>query len=165
MRFLYFLIVSAFFIVSCDESANDEIYNENNTNVSAGVVYNIDEKPINGLYRVYYPDGNIKMEIQSKNGKPNGIGKFYTAEGSLYMQGAFSDGQSDGVFYNYYPNGQVHNEMNYVKGVKDGVQKSYDESGKLEAEVVFENGSAKSGYVIINNEKAEFTPEELAELN
>lgn len=165
MKFWHFLIVSIFFIVSCDESANDEIYNENNTNASSGVVYDIDEKPINGLYRVYYPDGNIKMEIQSKDGKPNGVGKFYTPEGILYMQGMFTDGQADGAFYNYYPNGQIHNEMNYEKGVKAGSQKSYDENGKLTIEVLFEKGVATSGYMIIKGEKSEFGADELEELN
>ena len=165
MKFLHFLIISAFFVVSCDESANDEIYNENNTNVSSGVVYNIDEKPINGLYRVYYPDGNIKMEIQSKDGKPNGMGKFYTEDGVLYMQGVFTDGQADGVFYNYYPKGHVHNEMNYEKGIKNGTQKTYDKKGNLIVEVLFEKGSAKNGYMVINGEKTDFSPDELAELN
>lgn len=165
MRFSSILVLLIFFIGSCDKNADDEIYNENNTNVSSGIVYNINEKPINGLYRVYYPDGNVKMEIQSKEGKPNGMGRFYTQDGVLYMQGSFIDGQADGVFYNYYPSGGIHNEMNYEKGIKNGVQKSYDEDAQLITEVQFENGVAVSGYIIIDDKKSEFTAEELKELD
>ena len=60
------LLSSFFFILGCDDGIKDEIYNENNTTVSGGVVYDTDEQPINGLYRVYYPNGIVKMEIQSK---------------------------------------------------------------------------------------------------
>lgn len=156
--------ICLFLLVACDESGKDEVYNENNTNVSGGVVYNIDEEPINGIYKVYYPDGNVKMEMQSKGGKPDGVGKFYTPEGNLSLQGNFVDGQPDGVFYNYYPSGQVHNEINYAKGVKNGIQKIYDKEGSLQAEVIFENGEPTSGYALINGEKTDFSAEELAEM-
>lgn len=164
MKFLSFLVCCVLMLSSCDESGSGEIYNENNTNISGGVVYNIDEEPINGLYRVYYSDGNIKMEVQSKSGKPYGIGKFYTPDGNLSFQGNLTDGQPDGAFYNYYPSGQVHNEMYYTKGVKDGTQKVYDEDGELQAEIVFENGEPIRGYALVKGEKVDFSAEELAEM-
>lgn len=164
MKILPFLICFTLFLSSCDESGSGEIYNENNTNVSGGIVYNIEDEPINGLYRVYYPDGNIKMEVQSKGGKPNGAGKFYTPEGNLSFQGNFADGHPEGAFFNYYPDGLVHNEMNYNDGVKNGPQKVYDEEGNLSAEVVFEKGVPVSGYVLIKGEKQNFTEDELGNL-
>ena len=54
--------------------------------------------------------------------------------------------------------------MNYADGVKKGSQKSYDKDGKLMVEVIFEDGKPVSGYAIINDEKKEFSDEELAEL-
>lgn len=164
MKFLPLLVCSVLLLSSCDESGNGEIYNENNTNVSGGIVYNIDEEPINGLYRVYYSDGNIKMEMQSRGGKPDGMGKFYTPEGNLSFQGNIVGGYPEGVFYNYYPDGQVHNEMNYTKGVKDGAQKVYSEDGKLQAEIIFENGEPVSGFALVNGEKVDFDAEELSEM-
>lgn len=164
MRFVLLLCGIVCFISACEEAEKNEIYNENNTSVSGGIVYNIDEKPINGLYKIYYPDGNIKMEMQSKDGKPDGLGKFYTEDGKIYFQGYYSQGVQNGVFYQYYPNGQVHNELNYVNGVKDGEQKMYDEDGNLSAIVTFENGEPASGYTIIKDEKKPFSAEELSEL-
>lgn len=163
MKFLS-LLVACLLITSCDETGKDEIYNENNTNVSGGVVYNIDDEPINGLYKVYYADGNLKMEVQSKAGKPDGIGKFYSEDGTLYFQGNFSNGLPDGTFYNYYPDGQIHNELNYVNGIKSGLQKVYDEKGNLVVEVVLENGEPTSGYAVVKDKKVSLTPEELTEL-
>ena len=164
MKILPLLIGCVLLVSSCDENGKDEIYNENNTSVSGGIVYNIEEKPIDGIYKVYYPDGEVKMEVQSKNGKPNGEGKFYTEDGMLSFQGNFADGKPDGVFYNYYPDGQIHNEMNYKNGIKDGSQKVYDEKGNLIAEVVFENGEPISGYTIIKDEKTALQADELTEL-
>jgi antitoxin component YwqK of YwqJK toxin-antitoxin module len=163
MKFLP-LWVACLLLVSCDDAGKDEIYNENNTNVSGGVVYNIDDQPINGLYRVYYSDGEIKMEVQSKNGKPDGIGKFYNEEGDLLYLGNFSAGLPNGAFYNYYDNEQVHNEMNYVNGLKDGAQRVFDEEGNLLVEVIFKNGQPVSGYAIVNDEKVPLSEDELSEL-
>lgn len=164
MRFVLLLFCLICAVSACEEDIQNEIYNENNTAVLGGVVYNIDEKPINGLYKIYYSDGNVKMEVQSKDGKPEGNAKFYDKDGSLYAQGNFSEGKPEGVFYYYYSNGEVHNELNYVKGIKDGKQKLYDENGILSAVVVFSNGEPVSGYTLIKEKKTPFTAEELSEL-
>lgn len=164
MRFAILTISLLFILTACKETKKNEIYNENNTTVKNGVVYNIDEKPIEGLYRTYHSTGNIKMEVYSKNGKPNGHGKFYDEDGNLLYEGTFEDGQPVGTVYNYYRNGKVHNEHNYAEGVMHGVQQTFKENGELHIEVVFEKGKALSGYMIINDEKVYFTPEELSKL-
>ena len=61
-------IIAIGLLCACGESDKDEIYNENNTNVVDGIVYDINEKPINGIYKIYYPNGNVKMEVRSKSG-------------------------------------------------------------------------------------------------
>lgn len=164
MRVLPLLLIWGVLLGSCDDKVREEIYNENNTSVSGGVVYSIEDKPIDGLYKIYYSDGTVKMEVQSKNGVPNGVGKFYTAEGLLNFQGNFANGRLHGAFYNYYPDGLVHNEMNYEHGELHGVQRSYDDEGNLTIEIVYENGKPVSGFTMIKDEKSELTAEELAEL-
>ena len=160
--------ISALFVLlavtACEKSDQVLVYNENNTSVVNGVVYDMHEKPINGLYKIYYPNGVVRMEIESKNGLPNGAGKFYDEEGVLVNQTTFKDGVTDGVLYNYYPDGQVHNELIYVGGVLNGSQKTYDETGELIAEIVYENGKAVSGYTVVDDEKINLTEEELKQL-
>ena len=149
---------------ACGESDRSEIYNENNTSVINGVVYNINEKPISGLYKTYYSNGNTKMKIAAKNGKPHGIGKFYRKNGSLQYQAEFKDGVLDGIMYQFYISGTIHNEMHYEGGVCNGAQKTFDADGNQTAEVMYENGKPVSGYVILNDEKQELTAEELAQI-
>ena len=164
MRFAVLLMLAVGFISACKEQPKNEIYNENNTTVIDGVVYDIDEHPISGLYKTYYSNGNVKMEVYSKNGKPNGLGKFYSKEGYLTYEGTFNDGVPVGTMYQYYRNGKVHNEMNYANGVWHGVQQTFDKDGELSAEVIYEKGVPISGFVIIDGQTAEFTPEELAKI-
>lgn len=162
MRLAIIWAVAALILTACEESGRSEIYNENNTNVIDGIVYDINEEPINGLYKIYYPNGNVKMEVLSKDGKPHGEGRFYDENGNLQFKGIFKDGQIDGTVYNYFADGTVRNEMHYVDGVQDGKQYIYDENGDPAAELVFENGKAVSGYAYIGDKQVEFTQEELA---
>lgn len=164
MRIGCIITIMALIITSCNESDYSEIYNENNTNVIDGIVYNINDKPINGLYRTYYTNGNPKMEISSRNGLPNGIGKFYNEDGSLLYQGLFKNGKLDGMLYQYYPEGSVHNEMNYSQGIYEGSQKIYDIEGNQTAEIIYDSGKPVSGFVILNEDKIELTKDELEAL-
>lgn len=164
MRFLPPILFSVFLIISCDNSEKHEVYNENNTTVMNGVVYDINEKPINGLYKAYYPDGTVKMEVLSQNGLPEGLGKFYNEDGSLLFKGTFKQGKPNGFMVNYYPDGKIHNEINYQDGLLHGFQKIYDTKGNVIVDVTFDNGKAINGYSFINGEKIELTPEELSEL-
>ncbi|MBQ9035494.1 MAG: hypothetical protein IJ099_06010 [Alphaproteobacteria bacterium] len=162
MKIGYVFALSAILLASCGESERSEIYNENNTGVINGVVYNINEKPINGLYRTYYQNGNLRMEVYSKNGLPNGAGKFYDDSGNLLYQGTFADGLLEGTLYQYYPEGSVHNEMNYEKGILHGTQKVYNEESEQTVEILYDTGVPISGYVLLDGKKIELTADELA---
>ncbi len=161
MRFAILALSVLLMLSACKKQEKNEIYNENNTTVKNGVVYNIDETPINGLYRTYHSNGNVKMEVYSKNGLPNGQGKFYNEDGTLLYEGMFENGAPIGTIYHYYRNGKVHHEQNYVGGVLHGVQQTFDKKGEISVEIVFDKGKALSGYVVVNGEKIDFTPEEL----
>src|SRR5574344_414641 len=142
MKIFTLFVCCLLILGACKESDDQEIYNENNTNVVNGVVFDIDEKPINGLYKIYYPNGNVKMEVLSKEGIPNGEGKFYNEDGVLEFKGIWVDGKLDGKFFNYFGDGSIHNELNYTKGLQNGIQRTFDEDGNVIVEVIFENGKA-----------------------
>ena len=158
-------IALAGFLSACGESGTDEIYNENNTNVVEGIVYDINEKPINGTYKIYYPNGNVKMEVKSKNGKPDGLGRFYDEDGNIVFEGNFKNGLMNGKMLNFYPDGSIHNEINYTNGKPDGLYKTYNQDGTPVVEVLFENGTASKGYAIIQEHKIYLTPEDLQEIS
>lgn len=152
-------------IGSCKKNDRNEIYNENNTSVADGVVYDMDERPINGLYKTYFPNGNVKMAVYSRNGKPNGAGKFYNERGKLVYEGTFENGLPVGTLYQYYMNGNVHNEMHYTGGKLDGVQHIYDKNGDMTVEIMFNDGRAVSGFAMVNGQPNDFTAEELEKFN
>lgn len=158
-------IALAGFLSACGESGTDEIYNENNTNVVEGIVYDINEKPINGTYKIYYPNGNVKMEVKSKNGKPDGLGRFYDEDGNIVFEGNFKNGLMNGKMLNFYPDGSIHNEINYTNGKPDGLYKTYNQDGTPVVEVLFENGTASKGYAIIQEHKIDLTTEDLQEIS
>ncbi len=165
MRIALMIFCGILALNACKKTEKNEIYNENNTSVVDGVVYNIDEKPINGLYKTYFPNGNVKMEVYSQNGKPNGSGKFYNERGRLTYEGTFADGKPVGTMYQYYSSGKVHNEMHYTDGELDGEQRTYDKEGNLIVEIVFHNGKAVSGYAVVNGQETPFSEEELERFN
>lgn len=165
MKFRILSLALIGLLSACGESGSDEIYNENNTNVVDGVVYDINEKPINGIYKTYYPSGNVKMEVESQKGKPEGKGRFYDEDGNILYEGTFRDGKIDGKMLNFYPDGSVHNEVNYNKGVQTGISRTYNEDGSLAVETKFENGKAVSGYAMIQEHKIDLSPEDLQALS
>lgn len=129
--------------------------------VIEGVVYDIEENPISGIYRMYYPNGSVKMEVESKNGMPNGEGKFYDENDVLSAECNFSKGLLDGAMVRYYPDGKIHEKLNYKEGVLSGKQESYDEKGNVFMEIDYDNGHAVKGYVIIDGKQVDLTAEEL----
>ena len=166
MRLALIIFCGVLTLVSaCKKNEKNEIYNENNTSVNDGVVYDMDEKPINGLYKTYFPNGNVKMEVYSQDGRPNGTGKFYDERGKLAYEGTFADGVPAGTMYQYYKNGKVHNEMHYTDGKLDGAQFIYNKDGELTVEIIFKDGQAISGYALVNGEQKDFTAEELEKFN
>ena len=68
MKIRILVTVCTALLSACGESDRDEIYNENNTNVVNGVVYDINEKPINGIYKIYYANGKVKTESLKVSG-------------------------------------------------------------------------------------------------
>lgn len=156
--------IATLIVVGCNDDVRNEIYNENNTSIVDGVVLDVDDHPISGIYRTYYADGAVKMEMQSEGGKPDGYGKFYNADGVLAYSGYFKKGVLDGELYSYFDNGQVQNEMNYENGLRHGIQKIFDENGNLRVEVEYNHGIAVRGYAVVNGSQAEFSTEELAKL-
>ena len=164
MKHLFLFLAAVTLLSACDDAADVEIYNENNTTVKNGVVYDIDENPINGLYKIYYPNGNVRMEVDSKAGHPDGTGKFYGEDGVLMYSAHFENGVLNGVLLNYYADGHVHNELSYLNGKLEGEQKTFDEEGNLTVSAVFAHGKAVSGHTIVDGKKIELAEDELKAL-
>ena len=80
------------FFVSKYALALDE-YTMENTVLKDGIRYDLNNKPINGTVVVYYPSGELLLEMPYKNGRFHGIARGYMKEGPLYMELVYKNGK------------------------------------------------------------------------
>ena len=95
-----------------------------------------------GLWKRYWPDGNLRSEINYMKGRPEGPYKIYYAGGQLEEAGVWNDGKHSNLFKRYYANGRPKEELTYdQEGNRQGVQKYYHENGVLALEVGMDSGA------------------------
>ena len=71
--------------------------------------------------KIYYENGQLKLEVNYKDGKEEGLWKGYYDNSQLRMEGNYKDGKQEGLWKGYYDNGQLRSEGNYKDGKLDGV--------------------------------------------
>ena len=77
-------------------------------------------KVLDGPYKSYFENGNIKSEGQFVNNKSTGIWKYYYQNGRLRMQGQVGNGKNVGQWDYYYENGSMKMSGKLEQGKKDG---------------------------------------------
>lgn len=77
----------------------------------------------------YYPDGKIKLEGNTVNGKAHGTWKYYYENGFLWSEGKFRHGIRDGYSIVYYENGKKHLQGQYDEGKQVGWWSAWNEDG------------------------------------
>ena len=102
-------------------------------------------KPYNGPVFSLHENGQIKVEVNLKNGLPTGLFSRYYESGKKKFEGN-SDTLIDGEFLHnglhtfWYENGQKSSETNFKDGEKDGPYNSWYKNGQKEIERTFKNG-------------------------
>jgi len=87
-------------------------------------------KPFNGLYQMYWKNGNVCTEANVKDGYIDGLSKMYFENGNLNTVENYKDRKRNGDFKAYYENGNLYQEGYYRNGNLEGVFVIYDENGK-----------------------------------
>ena len=85
---------------------------------------------LDGVRKVYFPDGAIAEEAFYKNGSKEGIYKVYSSKGVVLEETTFKNNQYDGPAIFTDPNGTIASKGNFVDGQKKGVWEFYA-NGKL----------------------------------
>lgn len=102
-----------------DKIIKKQVYNEGKLNSEKG----------------YHENGTIKWESTGyKDGKLDGISRIYYDSGQLKMETNYKDGEKDGMEKGYQKNGKIIAELNYKKDCLHGTSKFYDKNGNLEHE-------------------------------
>lgn len=87
-----------------------------------------------GLYKQFYPSGELRMEGMNKDGRSEGVWSYYYETEELEAKGAFKDGLRDSIWLYYHKNGQVSATGSYLKGKKNGKWTYYYENGQKSSE-------------------------------
>ena len=66
-----------------------------------------------------------------KNGELEGFWKYYYKDGQLRNKVNYKNGKKDGLWETYYENGQLKTKGNYKEGIREVPMEYYDEDGKL----------------------------------
>ena len=123
-------------------SFEEELYFKNRVLVDSLVFnekeesYYYDYEPFNGIMIDYYSNNriDIKYEIKLKNGKRNGLCKWWYENGQLSNENNYKDGKKQGLCKWWYENGQLRSEGNHKDGKPDGLYKWWHENGQLKSE-------------------------------
>ena len=99
-----------------------------------------DNGQLDGIYREYYENGQLKLECTYKNGQLEGIAKEYYKNNQLSCEYNFRDGKLDGLCKEYYESGKIKEEYYCKDGKFEGTYKKYYTNGKEKSEYNYKNG-------------------------
>jgi antitoxin component YwqK of YwqJK toxin-antitoxin module len=101
------------------------------------------------IKKEYYPNGNLKLETETLNGKPHGTIKLFYENKNLkdltfYKTKITKNGDSipvkDGLHKSYNEAGQIILEGKYKNNKQDGLWNGYNDEGKLISQKSFNKG-------------------------
>jgi antitoxin component YwqK of YwqJK toxin-antitoxin module len=85
-----------------------------------------------GIWKTYYPNGNLKSEITYIDNRPKGYAKMYYENGQLQEEGIWENNRWVGDYKSYYENGQTFYDFKYNNtGKREGEQKYFYDNGQL----------------------------------
>lgn len=94
-----------------------------------------------GIWKEYYPNGNVKNKITFENNRPNGYAIMYHDNGKISEEGLWKNNRWVGDYKLYYENGQVAQEFKFnTSGKREGQQKYYFENGQTMIEGDWKEG-------------------------
>jgi antitoxin component YwqK of YwqJK toxin-antitoxin module len=131
-----------------EDNSKNEIGNSNDSELRIPIeeikiidgVFHYQGILFSGIGVSVYESGQLKMEQNCKEGKKDGVYKYYYESGQLKNEINFKDGKKDGLQKIYYENGHLDTEGNVKNEKEDGLWKRYNENGKLTSEINYTNG-------------------------
>jgi antitoxin component YwqK of YwqJK toxin-antitoxin module len=104
--------------------------------------------PVSGAFRLYYPDGSLKLESYYKDAKLHGPSRFYSDQGQLLSESWFLDGRKEGKAKGFSLEGNLVFIQRFKHGLKRGKQEyfyenqiprmvlTYSDQGELDGDVI-----------------------------
>lgn len=113
-----------------------------------------------GDYKEYYETGELKLEVNIKEGKPEGSYVVYFKNGKPNEVRAYKDGLSHGVWRTYNEAGILISEAEYLSDKKHGRWQVWDDNGIARYEMHY-NNSKRTGTWYMWDEKGKLISEKV----
>lgn len=113
-----------------------------------------------GLYKEFYPSGELKMAGMNRNGASDSLWIYYYESGDKKARGYFEQGVREGRWTYFYPNGNKSAEGDYEAGKKSGKWTYFYENGAVSSEGV-ERAGYKEGYWKLYHKDGSFKGESI----
>lgn len=115
---------------------------------------NIANGQVNGIWRTYYPDGNVFVSANYMQGYLNGKAYFFydSRKETKLADVDFNMDKIDGYYIEYYRNGNMKSKIQYEDGRRHGECIFYYENGNKKLESKYKKGE-RAGKSTVYNEK------------
>jgi len=110
-------------------------------NITLKEIYSLKNGVINGDYKAYHTNGQLKTTGKYINGKENGNFIEYSENGNKLHEFSWKNDYKHGQSIVYHPNGKIHQITNYVNGTLHGECKQYDEQGFMKLKCTYIDGT------------------------
>ncbi len=88
----------------------------------------------------YYPNGQVKLRGNLKDGKKTGMWYAYYENGVKQSENEYNYDVLNGKSATFYPSGQLRYIGYFKNGKKDGLWEYYSKEGELQKSVTFRKG-------------------------
>ena len=95
---------------------------------------------IDGLSKVFYPEGGLSEQRLYKQGVRDGLWEQYYPEGKLKLKGTYKAGEKQGAFKILYFSGQLMIAGQYISGYPDGIWIYCNEKGTITKKEIYAKG-------------------------
>lgn len=92
---------------------------------------------LDGSYKLFYDNGQVKAEINYKENKEDGESLMYYETGQLAVQQKYKMGVPEGEWREWHDNGQERMVGSFVKGKKEGEHKEYYKEGQVKRIAIY----------------------------
>lgn len=99
-------------------------------------------KVVNGLEKVYSPQGWLQMEGDMREGERNGVWTSYSPLGKVKSRNEYRNGKLEGLSTVFRDNGALYYSGKYKNDKQVGRWEFYNETGNLERTVNYDTSGA-----------------------
>jgi len=161
MKKIFFVLIISLLLIDCDSGYYGQNVNQlrvhlnslNSKDIEGNKFIFYEGKRFSGTAFSEFENGQLKHEVNYKNGVLDGLAKSWYENGKLKLEQNYKDDVQEGFSRLYYENGQLHKEMNYKDGKENGLFRGCNKNGQLHAESKYKDGKIVSNKIWDKNGK------------